>query len=56
MTRNTWSGPHGGVFGPPQEPSDTDPDFIAIIEWPSKDAESAWLNDPDYVPHTKARP
>ena len=37
------------------EPSDADPEFIGIIEWPSKEAESAFLNDPDYGPHTKAR-
>ena len=37
------------------ESSDADPDFIAILEWPSKEAESAWLNDPDYAPHTKSR-
>ncbi len=26
-----------------------------VIEWPSKEAASAFMNDPDYVPHLKAR-
>ena len=26
-----------------------------IIEWPSKDAAIAFMNDPDYVPHLQAR-
>lgn len=26
-----------------------------IIEWPSKDAAVAFMNDPAYVPHLKAR-
>ncbi len=26
-----------------------------MIEWPSKDAATAFVNDPDYVPHLKAR-
>ena len=37
------------------EPSDADPEFIGLIVWPSKDAELAFLNDPDYAPHEKAR-
>ena len=26
-----------------------------IIEWPSKEAAQAFMGDPDYVPHLKAR-
>eukprot|EP00127_Corallochytrium_limacisporum_P003314 Clim_evm3s148 gene=Clim_evmTU3s148 len=26
-----------------------------IIEWPSKEAATAFMNDPDYEPHLKAR-
>lgn len=26
-----------------------------ILEWPSKDDALAFMNDPDYVPHLKAR-
>ncbi|MEM8588208.1 MAG: DUF1330 domain-containing protein [Pseudomonadota bacterium] len=26
-----------------------------IIKWPSKDAAKAFMSDPDYVPHLKAR-
>ena len=26
-----------------------------IIEWPSKEAALAFMNDPEYVPHLKAR-
>ncbi len=26
-----------------------------ILEWPSKEAAVAFMNDPDYVPHLKAR-
>jgi len=26
-----------------------------IIEWPSKDAAQAFMNDPEYAPHLKAR-
>ena len=26
-----------------------------IIEWPSKEAAVAFMNDPEYVPHLKAR-
>lgn len=26
-----------------------------IIEWPSKEAANAFMNDPQYVPHLKAR-
>lgn len=26
-----------------------------IIEWPSKEAATAFMNDPEYVPHLKAR-
>lgn len=26
-----------------------------VIEWPSKDAALAFMSDPDYVPHLKAR-
>jgi uncharacterized protein (DUF1330 family) len=26
-----------------------------IVEWPSKDAAMAFMNDPDYAPHLKAR-
>tara|TARA_R110002167_G_scaffold352008_1_gene564812 strand:+ start:18722 stop:19024 length:303 start_codon:yes stop_codon:yes gene_type:complete len=26
-----------------------------ILEWPSKDAAIAFMNDPEYVPHLKAR-
>ena len=26
-----------------------------IIEWPSKEAATAFMNDPGYVPHLKAR-
>ncbi|MGY9056931.1 MAG: DUF1330 domain-containing protein [Alphaproteobacteria bacterium] len=26
-----------------------------IIEWPSKEAAHAFMNDPDYAPHLKAR-
>ncbi len=26
-----------------------------IIEWPSKDAAQAFMNDPEYAPHFKAR-
>lgn len=26
-----------------------------IIEWPSQDAAKAFMSDPDYVPHLKAR-
>ncbi|MHA3980224.1 DUF1330 domain-containing protein [Halovulum sp. GXIMD14794] len=25
-----------------------------VIEWPSRDAAVAFMNDPDYVPHLKA--
>ncbi|MGI9621279.1 MAG: DUF1330 domain-containing protein [Acidimicrobiales bacterium] len=37
------------------EASDTDPAMIVIIEWPNKDAESAFVADPDYAPHHAAR-
>jgi uncharacterized protein (DUF1330 family) len=26
-----------------------------IVEWPSKDAANAFMNDPEYAPHLKAR-
>tara|TARA_R110002073_G_scaffold313380_2_gene485287 strand:- start:52881 stop:53183 length:303 start_codon:yes stop_codon:yes gene_type:complete len=26
-----------------------------VIEWPSKEAAMAFMNDPEYVPHLKAR-
>ena len=26
-----------------------------VIQWPSRDAAVAFMNDPDYVPHLKAR-
>ncbi len=26
-----------------------------IIEWPSKEAAMAFINDPEYAPHLKAR-
>lgn len=31
------------------------PAFIIIIEWPSEDAAKAFLNDPEYASHFKAR-
>ena len=32
-----------------------DPALRVIIEWPSKQAAQAFMADPDYVPHFKAR-
>jgi uncharacterized protein (DUF1330 family) len=32
-----------------------DPAMIVIIEWPSKEAETAFMTDPDYAPHHEAR-
>jgi uncharacterized protein (DUF1330 family) len=29
--------------------------FAIIIEWPSRDAAINFMNDPEYVPHLKAR-
>lgn len=26
-----------------------------VVEWPSKEAAEAFMNDPEYVPHLKAR-
>jgi uncharacterized protein (DUF1330 family) len=54
---------HGGKYlvramGPERiegAPSDADPAMIVILEWPSKDAESAFLSDPEYAPFHKAR-
>jgi len=32
-----------------------DPALRIILEWPSKEAAKAFMNDPDYAPHLKAR-
>ena len=32
-----------------------DPALLAIIEWPSKEAAEAFMNDPAYRPHLEAR-
>ncbi|MGI9229228.1 MAG: DUF1330 domain-containing protein [Gammaproteobacteria bacterium] len=32
-----------------------DPALQVIIEWPSKEAAKAFMSDPDYAPHLKAR-
>ena len=32
-----------------------DPGLRIILRWPSRDAALAFMNDPDYVPHLKAR-
>jgi uncharacterized protein (DUF1330 family) len=32
-----------------------DPALRIIIEWPSKEAAVNFMNDPEYVPHLKAR-
>lgn len=37
------------------EGRETDPAMIVILEWPSKEAETAFVTDPDYAPHHKAR-
>ena len=37
------------------EATEPDPALIVIIEWPSKDAETAFLSDPDYAPFHEAR-
>ena len=37
------------------EARETDPLMIVILEWPSKEAETAFMTDPDYAPHHKAR-
>lgn len=31
------------------------PALIVLIEWPSKEAETAFFADPDYAPHRAAR-
>jgi uncharacterized protein (DUF1330 family) len=31
------------------------PALWVLLEWPSKEAESAFHNDPEYVPHRRAR-
>ncbi len=37
------------------EVRETDPAMIVILEWPSKEAETAFMTDPDYAPYHKAR-
>lgn len=37
------------------EDSGNDPAMIVVLEWPSKDAETAFMTDPEYAPHHKAR-
>ena len=32
-----------------------DPALRIIIEWPSRDAATAFMSDPEYVPHLEAR-
>ncbi|MEM8687540.1 MAG: DUF1330 domain-containing protein [Pseudomonadota bacterium] len=32
-----------------------EPALRIVLEWPSKEAAIAFMNDPDYVPHLKAR-
>ncbi len=31
------------------------PMILIIIEWPSREAALAFINDPEYIPHLKAR-
>lgn len=54
---------HGGRYivagaGPERvegEPRDSDPAAVTILEWPSKQAETAFMTDPEYAPHLRAR-
>lgn len=41
---------HEQVEGQPQEAG-----LRIVLEWPSKEAAMAFMNDPEYVPHLNAR-
>ena len=41
---------HERLEGDGQEPA-----LRIVLEWPSKEAAIAFMNDPEYVPHLKAR-
>ncbi len=52
---------HGGTYlarttsHEPLEGESEDAALRIILEWPTKEAAVAFMNDPDYVPHLKAR-
>ena len=58
---NTLVAKHGGKYlartaNHEQIEGDAQPAALRIIiEWPSKEAAKAFMVDPDYVPHLKAR-
>ena len=60
-TANKLVAKHGGVYlartaTHEQVEGDERPSGLRIlIEWPSKDAAQAFMNDPEYKPHLEAR-
>lgn len=58
---NTLVAKHGGTYlarttSHQQVEGDAqDAALRIVIEWPSKEAALAFMNDPEYVPHLKAR-
>jgi uncharacterized protein (DUF1330 family) len=58
---NTLVAKHGGKYiartssHERLEGKGEDAAFRVIIEWPSKEAAKAFMSDPEYLPHLKAR-